>query len=104
MSVLFSDYFNVSNETMEQYGAFNISLIGDLPLFIDPFLLFYSTNEKYRNLHNEIIKYMIFLREKSKENLSEAQIKDWFVFSEQKENWLGYSNKRKFNSLLLKQK
>lgn len=32
----FSDYFGVLPEVLEEYGAFNISLLGDLPLFIDP--------------------------------------------------------------------
>ena len=44
-------------ETLDQYGAFNIALVNDLPLFIDPFLLFDSQDEKYRTLHDEIIKY-----------------------------------------------
>lgn len=38
----FSDYFGVSPQRLQTYGAFNISLIADLPLFIDPFLLFNS--------------------------------------------------------------
>jgi hypothetical protein len=40
MDIYFSDYFKVAPETIEAYGAFNISLVADLPLFIDPFLLF----------------------------------------------------------------
>ncbi len=33
----FSDYFKVRPQVIEKYGAFNISLVADLPLFIDPF-------------------------------------------------------------------
>jgi hypothetical protein len=39
VKIYFSDYFNVDEDTLEEYGAVNISLINDLPLFIDPFLL-----------------------------------------------------------------
>ena len=42
MKVYFSDFFNVNPDVIEKYGAFNISLINDFPLFIDPFLLFNS--------------------------------------------------------------
>ena len=42
INVYFSDIFEVSKDTIENYGAFNISLINDVPLFIDPFLLFGS--------------------------------------------------------------
>ena len=45
LRIYFSDFFNVSPEKIKEYGAFNISLINDLPLFIDQFLLF--NNEKY---------------------------------------------------------
>ena len=41
MKLYFSDYFEVSEEALDQYGAFNISLVSDLPLFIDP--SFFST-------------------------------------------------------------
>ncbi len=32
--IYFSDFFDVSTEALEEYGAFNVSLINDLPLFI----------------------------------------------------------------------
>ena len=35
MKVYFTDWFNVDPDVLEEYGAFNISLINDLPLFID---------------------------------------------------------------------
>lgn len=40
MNVYFSDWFDVDPAALEEYGAFNVSLINDLPLFIDPFFLF----------------------------------------------------------------
>jgi len=88
----FSDYFDVSIIKLEGYGALNISLISDLPLFIDPFLLFNSTKTEYTILHNEIITYLIFLRDKSKKGLfDEGLINSWYKFKEVKQNWLGYS-------------
>lgn len=53
--VFFTDIFGVSEETLEEYGAFNISLINDLPLFIDPFLLYASEKPEYRALHNTLL-------------------------------------------------
>lgn len=91
MQIYFTDFFNVSDKIVEQYGAFNISLRSDLPLFVDPFLLFYSNKKEYNELHNEIIKYLVFLKEKSKLDLSKTEIKAWYMFPEQKQNWLGYS-------------
>lgn len=90
--IFFSDIFGVSEETLEEYGAFNISLINDLPLFIDPFLLYASEKPEYQALHNGIITYLTFLRDKAIEgHISAAKIARWYKFSEVKENWLGYS-------------
>jgi len=65
MNVYFSDIFNVDPSVIEEYGAFNISLINDLPLFIDPFLLFNSDKKEYQNLHKEMLRYVAFLRDRS---------------------------------------
>ena len=65
MKLYLSDYFEVSEEALDQYGAFNISLVSDRPLFIDPFLLFNSDKPEYRRLHDRIIDYLRFLRDKS---------------------------------------
>ena len=51
LKVYFSDFFEVDKGIIEEYGALNISLINDLPVFIDPFLLFNSENEEYKKLH-----------------------------------------------------
>ena len=91
MELYFSDAFGVSDEMVEEYGAFNISIVTDLPLFIDPFLLFYSENKEYQRLHDQIIGYLRFLRRKSEAgNVSPALLKSWYHFSEVKENWLGF--------------
>ena len=90
--VYFSDFFDITEETLKEYGAFNISLINDLPLFIDPFLLFGNDKAEYQKLHEEIINYLVFLKEKAATGaMSDAQIKAWYCFPEVKQNWLGYS-------------
>lgn len=90
--VYFSDYFDVDEQVLEDYNAFNISLINDLPLFIDPFLLFGSNRTEYQELHSSIIEYLTFLKSKSEEgNITDANIKSWYKFSEVRQNWLGYS-------------
>ena len=90
--IFFSDIFGVSEETLEEYGAFNISLINDLPLFIDPFLLYASEKPDYKRLHEGIIEYLTFLRDKASEGaISSAKIDRWYKFPEVKQNWLGYS-------------
>jgi len=92
ISVHFSDFFNVSPEELEKYGAFNISLISDMPLFIDPFLLFSSNKSEYQALHKQILTYLSFLKERAEEKIEDgALIKSWYSFPEMKQNWLGYS-------------
>jgi len=92
IGVHFSDFFNVSPEELEKYGAFNISLISDMPLFIDPFLLFSSNKSEYQALHKQILTYLSFLKERAEEKIEDgALIKSWYSFPEMKQNWLGYS-------------
>lgn len=92
MNVYFSDFFDVTVENMEEYGAFNISLINDLPVFIDPFLFFNSDKKEYQNLHDDVIKYVTFLRDISEGGeISSGLLKHWFLFPEVKQNWLGFS-------------
>jgi hypothetical protein len=92
VKVYFSDFFGVSKEVIEKYGAFNISLINDLPVFVDPFLIFNSEKPEYKQLHEEIIRYVSFLREMSTEGgISAGLLKTWFRFPEVRQTWLGYS-------------
>lgn len=92
MDLYFSDVFEIAEESLDDYGAFNISLITDLPLFIDPFLLFHSQKREYQDLHNSIIKYLEFLRDKSMSGrVSEGLLQSWYYFSEIKQNWLGFT-------------
>jgi len=92
MKIYFSDFFKISGDKLDEYGAFNVSLINDLPLFIDPFLLFGSKKPEYQRLHDDILKYLTFLKQKSKEGVTEfSQIQSWYLFPEVKQNWFGYS-------------
>ena len=79
--VYFSDVFNIDEGLLDDYGAFNISLLNDMPLFIDPFLLYASEKQEYQELHHGIIRYLSFLRQKASEGrLSPVKIKQWYVF------------------------
>lgn len=89
--MFFSNYFGVSDKIIKDYGAVNISLDCDIPLFIDPMLIFNSDKLEYKDLHDQIIKYFYFLLEKSKAKLSYKQYAPWFNFNEICNNWLGYS-------------
>ena len=50
----FSNYFNVDSKILEDEGFVNISLLCDMPLFVDPFLIFSSDKEEYKILHEKI--------------------------------------------------
>lgn len=92
IQVYFSDFFDIAPERLEEYGAFNISLINDLPLFIDPFLIFNSPKPEYQALHQGIIRYVRFLRDKaSAGDIRLGLLEAWYYFGEVKQNWLGYS-------------
>lgn len=90
--IYFTDFFGVDPQILEDYGAFNVSLINDLPLFIDPFLLFDSDRDEYNKLHDQIIRYVKFLRDVSVDTtIDKGHIGHWFLFPEVRQNWLGFS-------------
>jgi hypothetical protein len=92
MKVYFSDFFGVPRSKVEAYGAFDISLLSDLPLFVDPFLIFNSDKTSYQTLHRNIIRYLRFLRDKSANGaLSKGLIGALYRFPEIRQNWLGFS-------------
>src|ERR1700682_51751 len=89
--IYFTDFFRVSPDVLSAYGAFNIACVVDLPLFIDPFLLFTSRKQEYQNLHNEIIRYLRFLRDQSvKGGVSDGLLKAWYCFREVSQTKLGF--------------
>ena len=91
IDIYFSDFFQLSEDKIERYGAFNISLVTDLPLFIDPFLLFNSRRKRYKALHKEIIRYLRFLQDKSAgTQITDGLLKSWYYFREVKQTWLGF--------------
>jgi hypothetical protein len=90
MDLFFTQRFEVDEGALENYGAFNISLASDIPLFIDPFLLFNSKKPAYKELHEEIIRYLVFLRQKAQGVADTGAIRYLFQFPEVKQNWLGY--------------
>lgn len=91
VKIYFSDFFNIDPGLLDKLGAFNVSLVSDLPLFIDPFLLFNSKKPEYQHLHEEIIRYLRFLRDKSAEgNITPGLIAAWYRFPEVKQNRFGF--------------
>lgn len=92
MDLFFSDVFKVNPSALKAYGAFNISLVSDLPLFVDPFLIFNSHRPRYKQLHRDIVKYLQFLYDKAQgQTLTPGLIASWYRFPEIEENWLGFS-------------
>jgi hypothetical protein len=88
----FSDRFEVDPSALGKRGALDISLVTDLPLFMDPFLLFNSKKVEYRKLHDRVIEYLVFLRDKAREgSVSEPMLRSWYCFPEVKQTWLGFS-------------
>ncbi|TDR42103.1 hypothetical protein DFR29_109159 [Tahibacter aquaticus] len=87
--LLFSDYFDLGRLAVEKYGALDVCIEADLPLFIDPFLLFSSDRSVYKELHRKIVGHLARLRDLACEN---SQINEaLFQFPEIRQNWLGFS-------------
>lgn len=89
--MFFSERFRVNSELIKGYGAVDISLVCDVPLFVDPMLIFNSEKDVYKNLHKSIVRYFHFLYTKATQGLKAKEIDAWFNFSEVPNNWLGYS-------------
>lgn len=87
----FSEYFEISHGLLEQEDFLDISLICDNPAFADPFLIF--ANPEYKDLHEFIVNYLLFLRDESNINktLTKGQFEHYYKFPEVKQAWLGYS-------------
>ena len=91
MNIHFSDFFNIPPEKLDSHGALDVSLLNDLPLFIDPFLIFNSERQEYGKLHKQIVRYFAFLRDRSREGtLDDGLRREWYCFPEVRQNWLGY--------------
>ena len=91
MTLLFSEAFGVDTAALDERGAFNPSIVSDMPLFMDPFLLFNSDFPEYQALHRTMMDYLIFLRDHSGQRLDPGTIASWYAFPEVRQNWLGYT-------------
>jgi hypothetical protein len=92
MDLYFSQHFDVDPALLKNYGALDMSVVSDLPLFVDPFLLFHSENAEYQRLHKEILRYLLFLRDLAADtDLDEGLITSLYRFKEVKQNWLGFT-------------
>ena len=92
MELYFSQHFDVDPRLVEEYGALDISVVSDLPLFVDPFLLFNSDAPTYQQLHEEILRYLLFLRDLAADvDLDDALIDNLYRFKEVKQNWFGFT-------------
>lgn len=92
MDLFFSEVFGVSKDALEAAGALDITFVGDLPLFVDPFLLFNSDNPDYRQLHANILRYLRRLKELAAQpGVPAGVVSALFRFKEVKQTWLGYS-------------
>ncbi len=87
----FSDRFNVDPLVLDKCGAYDISVVTDTPLFVDPFLLFNSEDDKYQALHEQMLHYLHFLKAKAHLPLPTGLVQNWFAFHEVKQNWLGFT-------------
>ena len=76
--MFFSEYYGIESSVVENYGAVDISFVCDIPLFIDPMLIFNSEKEEYKVLHEEIIKYFHFFYQKANSGLQKKELKAWF--------------------------
>ncbi|WP_198961704.1 hypothetical protein [Pseudonocardia sp. MH-G8] len=82
----------MTSDDLEKCGAFDLSLESDLPVFIDPFLLFNSPKAEYQDLHQEILKYLMHLRDLSiRGNVDDGTLRNLYCFSEVRQNWLGFT-------------
>lgn len=91
--IYFTDVFDVKPVDLENYGAFNISPWLDMPLFIDPFLLFASDKPEYHLLHEQIINYLKYLRSESIKtgNPAKGRLQHLYCFKEVHQNCLGFA-------------
>jgi len=89
IKIHFTEYFDVNKHAFEEYGALDICLEADLPVFIDPFLLFASEKPEYTQLHEQIVGHLIYLKKYALENQNHDT--KLFQFPEIPQNWLGVS-------------
>lgn len=93
MPLYFSTFYGVDPGILDEYGAFDISLESDLPVFIDPFLIFNSAEPEHTALHDRIIEYLRYLKDRSASDIADqGALRYLYCFPEVKQNWLGFTS------------
>lgn len=89
--IKFSQYMGISEEVLEKEWVFDILVNYDLPLFIDPFLLF--CYQEYNERYLAIAQYLLYLKEflAQYKSPSKDEIKHLFHFSEVSATHLWYT-------------
>lgn len=64
VKLYFSDFFDVDEDIIEGYGAVNISLINDLPLFIDLFCCLTVVTNNFRKYMRKLSSIFYFCKNK----------------------------------------
>lgn len=92
MKIYFSEFFGIDHNIVEKYGALDISLVADMPVFIDPFSLFASEKKEYNDLHEGIVNYLRYLRDIADKPISKIPgvIKELFAFPEFPYTYMGF--------------
>ena len=98
--IYFSDFFHIDPNVLERYGALDISLLNDLPLFIDPFLIFCSKDPKCQQMHDEIVKYIVYLRNFAldTEKPEMKHLRHYYCFPEVRQTYLGFCQHGNYGS------
>ncbi len=89
--IFFSEHFWIKSNEANSQDFFDIILDADLPVFVDPFLIFCSEKDEYKKLHESIIDYLSFLTHKSIWSVSNEEFKQYFYFKEVQETHIWYS-------------
>lgn len=99
--IYFSDFFQVDPNIIDNYGALDISLLNDLPLFIDPFLIFCSDDPECQKMHDEIIRYLVFLRDKAvnSQEADASELRYLYCFPEVRQTYLGFCENGNFTDI-----
>lgn len=93
--IYFSEVFGVGEKALRDYGAFDVCLLSDSPVFIDPFQLYASEKPEYNQLHEGIIEYLRFLRTLCENGgyVGRPTLDAYFRFPEVKELFMGFCGK-----------
>lgn len=98
--IYFSDFFRINPGIVDSYGALDISLLNDLPLFIDPFLIFCSDDPECKKMHMEIIRYLVYLRDKAvnSQHVNASELRYLYCFPEVRQTYLGFCQNGNYGS------